>query len=129
MKPFDIEKAKAGAQVVTRYGKPVRIVCFDRKEWCGKTSIVALVTYQGNYEALLDYSLDGKVANAPAPHDCDLFMATVKREGWVNVYPDTPGAGGVLGAAGSYVYATEREAQLTASVRPGVKQVKVEWEE
>lgn len=27
--PFDIDKAKAGARVVTRDGKPVRILCYD----------------------------------------------------------------------------------------------------
>lgn len=129
MKPFDIEKAKAGARVVTRGGKSVRILCCDRKEWCGKASVIALITHPGGYEALQVCGLDGRVVSDKYAHDCDLFMAQVKREGWVNVYPDTPGAGGVLGAAGSYVYATEREAQLTASVRPGVKQVKVEWEE
>ena len=33
LKPFDLEAAKAGAKVITRDGRPVRIICFDRKNW------------------------------------------------------------------------------------------------
>lgn len=41
LKPFDLEKAKQGAEVVTRDGKPARIICWDR---VGKLyPIVALV--------------------------------------------------------------------------------------
>ena len=29
MKPFDLEKAKAGASICTRNGSKARIVCFD----------------------------------------------------------------------------------------------------
>ena len=29
MKPFDLEKAKAGSPVCTRSGEKVRIICFD----------------------------------------------------------------------------------------------------
>ena len=42
MKPFDIELAKAGYPVCTRDGRPVRILCFDRKSVDGY-SILALV--------------------------------------------------------------------------------------
>lgn len=45
MKPFDIELAKAGYPVCTRDGRPVRILCFDRKSVDGY-SILALV-YEG----------------------------------------------------------------------------------
>lgn len=32
MKPFDLELAKAGHPVQTRDGRPVRIICYDRKD-------------------------------------------------------------------------------------------------
>lgn len=41
MKPFDLEKAKAGAEVCTRDGRKVRIICTDAK---GNYPIVALVS-------------------------------------------------------------------------------------
>lgn len=42
---FDIEKAKAGAKVETREGRPVRIVCYDKKP--EHSPILALVKYNG----------------------------------------------------------------------------------
>ena len=44
-KPFDLEKAKAGAEVVTRDGTPVRIICYDA---AGSHPIVALINYGDN---------------------------------------------------------------------------------
>lgn len=32
MKPFNLEEAKAGKQVVTKSGRPVRIICWDVKD-------------------------------------------------------------------------------------------------
>ena len=43
--PFDIEKAKAGAKVVTGYGYPVRVCLFDLKN--KYTPIVAAVEIHG----------------------------------------------------------------------------------
>lgn len=45
LKPFDLEKAKAGAKVVTRDGREVRIICFDRKAPVFK--LVALINNKG----------------------------------------------------------------------------------
>ena len=42
MKPFDLERAKAGDPVVCRAGWPARIICFDRL--CDRYNIVALIT-------------------------------------------------------------------------------------
>lgn len=42
---FDIEKAKAGAKVETREGRPVRIVCYDKKP--KHNPILALVNHNG----------------------------------------------------------------------------------
>ena len=44
-KPFNIEEAKAGAKVVTRDGRPVRIVCFDRKHGNDDLPIIVLENY------------------------------------------------------------------------------------
>lgn len=41
-KPFSIEEAKAGANVVTRDGRPVRIICYDA---AGSYPIVSLIKH------------------------------------------------------------------------------------
>ena len=55
-KPFDVEAAKRGAKVETRDGRPVRIVCYDRKS---NYPIIALVNY-GDEELTSAYSIEGK---------------------------------------------------------------------
>lgn len=41
LKPFDLEKAKQGAKVVTRDGRPVRIICWDKLDDDNTYPIVA----------------------------------------------------------------------------------------
>ena len=43
LQSFNIEAAKAGAKVVTRSGKPARIVCFDRVDEKWKGNLVVLL--------------------------------------------------------------------------------------
>ena len=56
MKPFNLEKAKAGNPVCTIRGEPVRIVCFDRK--CKNYPILALIDRSG-FEVIADYTSSG----------------------------------------------------------------------
>lgn len=44
MREFNLEEAKAGAEVCTREGRNARIICFDVKGDCFK--IVALIEYE-----------------------------------------------------------------------------------
>lgn len=80
-KPFDLEKAKAGAKVVTRDGDSVRIICFD---WRANVHIhprvIGLVNNPttGN-ESLMSWESVGKyVHSINANHNLDLMMAPVK---------------------------------------------------
>jgi len=43
LKPFDLEKAKAGAKLRASDGRDARIICFDRK-FGGRNEIIALLT-------------------------------------------------------------------------------------
>ena len=123
MKPFNLEAAKAGAPVVTRDGRPARIVCFDRKgtDW----PIIAL-TDNGDNEALHGYTLDGNLYFVGPCHG-DLLMAPVKKDGWVNLYRSKDG--GVYSGRG--VFSSETDAKDAASVcsTPVLATVRVEWEE
>nr|DAR57546.1 MAG TPA: hypothetical protein [Caudoviricetes sp.] len=48
MKPFDLEKAKAGASICTRDGSKARIVCFDANN--KRFPLVALIKDSDNSE-------------------------------------------------------------------------------
>ncbi len=90
MKEFDIEKAKAGAPVCTRDGRPVRIICFDYQEYGQQDAdeefpIIALVKYDKG-ERAFTYRESGKCR---INKDDELVMAPVKREGWVLIAGDS----------------------------------------
>lgn len=58
---FDIERAKKGDKVITRDGRKVRIVCFDRKNYMFNFPIIALVLNDKmNAEEVFFYTKEGK---------------------------------------------------------------------
>lgn len=121
LKPFDLQKAKAGKPVCTRDGRKARIICFDYNGETGDYPIVALVHYNKRnkcYERVLKYTSDGLFNKyGDCQHDDDLMMLPEKKEGWVNVYKDS-------------VYDTKDEALIGRSKNIGyIDTVKIEWEE
>ena len=84
-KPFDLEAAKAGAPVMTRDGRPARILAFDLKAE-GFPIVAAVKTPDGKYEAIQTYTESGEYNYVVAKHDNDLVMALVKHRAWVNVH-------------------------------------------
>lgn len=86
LKPFDVQKARAGKPVCTRDGRKARIICFDTKgDVC---PIIALVEENG-IESAYHYDKNGK--NAYKKSELDLMMFPEKKEGWVNVYKECDG--------------------------------------
>ena len=77
LKPFDIQKAKAGKPVCTRDGRKARIICFDLKN--DEYPIVAAV---GNdcFENPFCYTENGKLTNG-IESDKDLMMLPEKKGG------------------------------------------------
>lgn len=89
LKPFDIQKAKEGKPVCTRDGRKARIICFDRI--CGDDyyKIVACVTaFDGDFEEVLSYGIDGYIVDSQNPKDEDLMMLPEKKEGWILLRKD-----------------------------------------
>lgn len=69
--PFDIEKAKVGAKVVTRDGLAVRILAYDR---IGDQPIVGLRADSASDDAINSWNSDGTfLYNNPS--DSDLFLS------------------------------------------------------
>lgn len=123
MKPFDLELAKQGKPVCTRDGRPVRILCFDRKSVDGY-SILALVD-EGDHEGFIVCTSRGKFYKYGKDDPYDLFMAPVKKEGWVNLYKRD----GVTRAGGVNIYQSMEEAMIMHAPNNYIATVKIEWEE
>ena len=122
LKPFDIQKAREGKPVCTRDGRKARIICFDRI--CGDDyyKIVACVTaFDGDFEEVLSYGIDGYIVDSQNPKDEDLMMLPEKKEGWVNVYK-----GGLLDTKS---YPTKKEAFDKACPEGYVDTINISWEE
>lgn len=126
MKPFNLEQAKAGAPVCTRDGQSVRIICYDLKGY-KNYPILALVESSVGVEATVSYALNGH-HSLDSETDIDLMMASVKREGWVNLYTYP---GGVTATDQCTLYPSEKEARskIVEGFHVYVATVKIEWEE
>ena len=121
MKQFSLDEylKNPSKKVVTRNGRKVRIICTDAK--LESTPILALADQgDGDKEALVPYTKDGKFLS-DIDANCDLFFATEKHEGWVNIYSGSKKFGGEI-------YYTENDAKNSASASV-VATVKIEWEE
>ena len=80
MKPFNLEAAKAGAPMVTRDGQPVKFIA--HVEEAHPTQRLLVLFGEDVYMTFED----GRRLGSGAESGFDLFMATVKRTVWVNVY-------------------------------------------
>ena len=127
MKQFSLKEyiEHPDRKVVTRDGRPVRIICTDRK---GKQPVVAL--HQSGIceaESILSFYANG-VFEIGRESNLDLFFAPKKHEGWTlfvnweSIGPDI---------LDSIIYATREEAQRMRENHPGRYGaiVKLEWEE
>ena len=122
MKQFSLKEhlANPSRNVVTRDGRPARIICTDAK---GKYSVIALVetcdteiTYKFNAEGKY---LDGDEDNR------DLFFASEKREGWVNIYRN--GEGNIITSV--RVYDTKEKAEKAKDNFGYLGTTHIEWED
>lgn len=133
MKPFDLEKAKAGAKVCLGDGTPARIIAFDAK---GNYPIVTLVA-SGEIEKVVRFTTQGR-RNANTGVDnshIDLVMAPVTVQGWVNVYKEPydliEKPVGVFDNiySGRYIYKSENLARCEGEKSPlYLKTIAFEWE-
>lgn len=71
MKPFDLDAAKRGAAVCTKYGMEVRIICFDRID--SIYPIVGLCRSNDESEFVGSYTTDGRKF-CSTTDDRDLMM-------------------------------------------------------
>lgn len=84
--PFDVEKAKAGAQIVTRAGLSARVLCYDFKG--DELSVVAAIMEDDNGEILIRHSVEGMVYTSGEQSNYDLFLVPKTKKVWLWVYID-----------------------------------------
>ena len=128
MKQFNLEEylKNPSKKVVTREGESVRIICTD---YYGSKPIIAKIE---GCEHSYPFYEDGTFLTCREPSNCDLFFASEKHEGWVNIYKagaqrETLGCL-VTHYMGSCIYPTEVAAKTAADPDP-IATIKIEWEE
>lgn len=120
MKQFNLEEylANPTRKVVTRDGKNIRIICTDCHD---DYPIIALLSEKDGSESIFQYTKYGTIFNDQLD-GFDLFFATEKNEGYVNVYKCKSGFS-TLG-----IYSDKEHAEKWAGTNC-VATVKIEWEE
>jgi hypothetical protein len=120
MRPFNLQEALAGKPVVTREGKPaIGLHVFPDARYQGIHAVVE--------KEVVSFSENGQYWNNGTPNKYDLFMASEKKEGWVNVYRYVP-------RLGRSIHATKEEALRALDAEPHWKEeyiatTHIEWEE
>lgn len=124
MKQFSLEEylKNPSRKVVTKDGRNARIVCTDKK---GVNPIVALVTkYDSVTEEAFTYTKNGEFIGGITTK-YDLFFASEKHEGWVNLYRSASYA-----THAGCVFTSEKEAKESIySPSRYIATLKIEWEE
>ena len=122
MKQFSLEEyiKNPSRKIVTRDGRNVRIICINAK---GNFPIIALVETHNGTETVLRLKENGHFYNY-AEDSSDLFFATEKQEGWINVYLDDQNNSYV----GTCIFKSKEEAENGGKIWRGyVTTLKIEW--
>ena len=123
MKRFSLEEylSNPSRKIVTREGKPARIICTDVKG--ASYSVLALVD-KGDYEGPALYTKKGEY-NLGTECSYDLFFAPEKKIGWINLYKMNS-----IISPGPRAYDTKEEAESAAGDKSYyLSTIKIEWEE
>ena len=124
MKQFSLEEylKNPSRQVVTRYGKRVRIICTDYEN---RKPIVGLV--KEKEEIIFTFTKDGKLLENGEKSFVDLFFLPIKKEGWINIYKGITEK--TSSYAGQTIYKSKNEALKNKISDNYITTTKIKWEE
>lgn len=126
MEQFSLEKylANPSRKLVTEDGRKVKILCTNRKS---PYPIVALVeNHDSNNEDVYSYRENGLYSLFSLSEENNLFFASEKGEGWINVYRNSDSGHTYAGA----VYDSKEDAEKRKVIDENyVTTIKIEWEE
>ena len=123
MKPFNLKEylANPSKKVVTRDGRAVKIYCTDYIDKCG---LFVIGKIEGNAYSY-SFREDGRFLDHKET-DNDLFFASEKHEGWINLYKNEDGISWI---SPSY-FTSKKEAEEEGKAHTcSVTTIKIEWEE
>ena len=121
MKQFSLEEyiKNPSRKVVTRDGKPVKILCTNLVSDKPVTAQIDGTGYS------LSYTKDGKCSLCQNSID-DLFFKPEKHEGWINLYRNEDGISWI---SPNY-FTSKKEAEKEGKTHTcSVTTIKIEWEE
>lgn len=122
--PFDIEKAKAGAKVVRRDGREVRILLSHLK---GDYQVLGLIEISNTEKKLCTFTKNGLYwIGQISTHDLFLKVPKPKKKTvtkWVNVYKTDNGV-----YAGMFLYSSKEEAQNYKERKTCIDTVSITYE-
>lgn len=128
MEKFSLFKhlIKPSRKIITRKGESVRIICHNLK---GDQPIVAVID-EGNSNRILRFSKDGKYFLSGDGSENDLYFASKKRVGWINLYKSENGT-----YSGSQIFSSKEDAEefsreLNGLIRSDyLATIKIEWKD
>ena len=123
MKPFSLEEYLKNPfrKLITRDKRKARIICTNKK---GNYPIIALIEKNVDNEIVNYYYEDGRTSHE-LTNNLDLFFASEKKEGWVNVFKTD-----IDMFKSGRIYNSETEAKESVVCdEKYVDTVKIEWEE
>ena len=122
MKQFNLEEylKNPSKKVVTRDGRAVKIYCTDYIDKCG---LFVIGKIEGNAYSY-SFREDGRFVDHKET-DNDLFFASEKHEGWINISKNTSDY-----VFPSHIFKTKEEAEKTGKECTGyITTSKIEWED
>lgn len=123
MKDFNLEKAIAGAPLVTRDGRKVLEFKYFTQAFEGTRYPVFVILEHGG-EEVLSYTKQGEFSSGRLSPE-DLFMATTERKGYVNVLR---AASGFMFCSRIYTSLTQAE-EVDYGITKLVKRIEFTYEE
>ena len=127
MKQFNLSEylENPSRKIVTRNGRPVRIVCFNANVIDNGNTypIVALVKKEANTDDILSFTNNG-VYMVGEEDEFDLFFEPTQKEGWTNVYRNSNNQ-----IVTDTVFETKEEALIRKSKHNYVDTILITWEE
>ena len=105
----------------------MRIICFDRINGDYYKIVACVTAFDGDFEEVLFYGIDGYIVDSQNPKDEDLMMLPEKKEGWINICRNLNTNKTELDTKD--IYNTKEEALQNLSSMTYVTTVKIEWEE
>ena len=119
MKPIDLKEylEHPERKVVTRDGRTAKIHCTN---YCSSNFPIVAEIEDWNFSDL--FTIDGYYEGNKQESPNDLFFATGKREGWVNIYRNKTNGESYCGK----IYESEDDAKTQTDI---LTTIKIEWEE